>query len=175
MSILDNYYWEWKSIRDKIEELEQENRKLKDDNRFLTKISKEYMEKENIIEITEFTELYKDKLKEENRKLKLHIEAKDKAYTDLLKDYEELKEKNKNLKESLDIATKCSSEEEDWIIKLSKENKKLKHKNELQEKALIKLCLKHHYDSIIIEWEEVIDMSNYKIVEKKKPQEEKLF
>ena len=29
MSILDNYYWEWKSIRDKIEELEQENKSLK--------------------------------------------------------------------------------------------------------------------------------------------------
>lgn len=57
MSILDNYYWEWKSIRDKITELE-----------------------------------------EENRKLKLHIEAKDKAYTALLKDYEEIKEKNKELK-----------------------------------------------------------------------------
>jgi hypothetical protein len=42
------------------------------------------------------------KLEEENRKLKLHIEAKDKAYTALLKDYEELKEKNKNLKEKLE-------------------------------------------------------------------------
>lgn len=29
MSILDNYYWEWKSIRDKITELEEENKKLK--------------------------------------------------------------------------------------------------------------------------------------------------
>ena len=38
------------------------------------------------------------KLEEENRKLKLHIEAKDKAYTALLKDYEEIKEDNKNLK-----------------------------------------------------------------------------
>lgn len=43
-----------------------------------------------------------DILCEENRKLKLHIEAKDKAYTALLKDYEELKEKNKNLKEKLE-------------------------------------------------------------------------
>ena len=39
-----------------------------------------------------------DRLREENRKLKLHIEAKDKAYTDLLKDYEELKEDNKRLR-----------------------------------------------------------------------------
>ena len=61
------------------------------------------------------------------------------------------------------------------IKDLKEENKKLEHKNELQLKAIIKLCLKHHYDSIIIGWEEVIDMSNYKVVEKKKPQEEKLF
>lgn len=38
------------------------------------------------------------RLREENRKLNLHIEAKDKAYTALLKDYEELKEDNKRLK-----------------------------------------------------------------------------
>lgn len=57
-----------------IEQLEKENRKLKEDNRFLTKISKEYMEKENIIQVTEFTELYKDDLKEENKKLKEDLE-----------------------------------------------------------------------------------------------------
>ena len=45
---------------------------------------------------------YIEELEEENRKLKLHIEAKDKAYTALLKDYEELKEKNKNMKEKLE-------------------------------------------------------------------------
>ena len=45
---------------------------------------------------------YCEKLEKENEKLKLHIEAKDKAYTALLKDYEELKEKNKNLKEKLE-------------------------------------------------------------------------
>jgi hypothetical protein len=45
---------------------------------------------------------YIEKLEEENRKLKLHIEAKDKAYTALLKDYEEIKEKNKNMKEKLE-------------------------------------------------------------------------
>ena len=76
-----------------------------------------------------------------------------------------------------DQLKRCNKEKEmqQEIMELKEENKKLKHKNELQEKALIKLCLKHHYDSIIIEWEEVIDMSNYKVVEKKKPQEEKLF
>jgi hypothetical protein len=41
---------------------------------------------------------YIDDLEEENKKLKLHIEAKDKAYISLLKDYEELKEDNKKLK-----------------------------------------------------------------------------
>lgn len=61
------------------------------------------------------------------------------------------------------------------IQELEQENKKLKHKNELQEKALIKLCLKHHYDSIIIEWEEVIDMSNYKVVDKIAPKNVSLF
>lgn len=35
--------------------------------------------------------LEKAELEEENRKLLLHIEAKDKAYTALLKDYEEIK------------------------------------------------------------------------------------
>jgi peptidoglycan hydrolase CwlO-like protein len=35
MSILDNYYWEWKSIRDKITELEEENRKLKEETETL--------------------------------------------------------------------------------------------------------------------------------------------
>ena len=54
--------------------LSEENKKLKEDNRFLTKICKEYMEKENIIEVTEFTELYKDDLEKENKKLKNIIE-----------------------------------------------------------------------------------------------------
>ena len=42
------------------------------------------------------------RLREENRKLKLHIEAKDKAYVSLLKDYEELKEKNKEYKAEIE-------------------------------------------------------------------------
>ena len=45
-----------------------------------------------------YTEEEYRELEEENRKLKLHIEAKDKAYTALLKDYEELKEDNKRLR-----------------------------------------------------------------------------
>lgn len=35
MSILDNYYWEWKSIREKINELEEENKNLNEKVRFL--------------------------------------------------------------------------------------------------------------------------------------------
>lgn len=42
------------------------------------------------------------KLEEENRKLKLHIEAKDKAYTALLKDYEEIKEDRDRIKEEIE-------------------------------------------------------------------------
>jgi hypothetical protein len=42
------------------------------------------------------------KLEEENRKLKLHIEAKDKAYTALLKDYEEIKEDRDRMEEEIE-------------------------------------------------------------------------
>lgn len=45
---------------------------------------------------------YIEYIEEENRKLKLHIEAKDKAYTALLKDYEELKEDNKRLRAEIE-------------------------------------------------------------------------
>lgn len=61
-----------------------------------------YLEMSDLVEQRKMYEEVIEKLKEENRKLKLHIEAKDKAYTALLKDYEELKEKNKNLKEKLE-------------------------------------------------------------------------
>ena len=56
------------------------------------------IEMEWMKEILRDKEEYIKKLEEENIKLKLHIEAKDKAYTALLKDYEELKEDNKRLK-----------------------------------------------------------------------------
>ena len=87
----------------------------------------------------------------------------------------ELEKENERISKQRDnLSGVCDRviEENDY---LEQENKKLKHKNELQEKALIKLCLKHHYDSIIIGWEIVIDMENYTVVEKKKPKEEKLF
>lgn len=45
---------------------------------------------------------YIEELKEENRKLKLHIEAKDKAYTALLKDYEEIKEDRDRMEEEIE-------------------------------------------------------------------------
>ena len=70
------YKWRAKECRD----LREENKKLKEDNRFLTKISKEYMEKENIVQVTEFTELYKDELEEENRNLKEKLEQIKEAY-----------------------------------------------------------------------------------------------
>ena len=41
-------------------------------------------------------------LEEENRKQKLHIEAKDKAYTALLKDYEEIKEDRKKILDKIE-------------------------------------------------------------------------
>lgn len=49
-----------------------------------------------------YTEEEMQELREENRKLKLHIEAKDKAYIALLKDYEELKEDNKRLRAEIE-------------------------------------------------------------------------
>lgn len=41
-------------------------------------------------------------LEEENRKLKLHIEAKDKAYMSLLKDFDEMRADMKKLKTDYD-------------------------------------------------------------------------
>ena len=49
-----------------------------------------------------YTEEEMEELREENRKLKLHIEAKDKAYTALLKDYEEIKEDRDKMKEEIE-------------------------------------------------------------------------
>ena len=43
-----------------------------------------------------------DRLEEENRKMKIHIEAKDKAYTALLKDYEEIKEDRDKMKAEIE-------------------------------------------------------------------------
>lgn len=57
----------------------------------------------------------------------------------------------------------------------AKENHELRERNLKLEKALIRLMMKHHYDTIIIDWEEVIYMGNYKVVEKKEPKEVKLF
>ena len=41
-------------------------------------------------------------VEEENRKIKLHIEAKDKAYTALLKDYEEIKKDRKKILDEIE-------------------------------------------------------------------------
>ena len=64
-----------------------------------------YTQDEALELVSRYEKVYKEKIKEleeENRKLKLHIEAKDKAYTALLKDYEELKEDNKRLRAEIE-------------------------------------------------------------------------
>ena len=76
------YVFEW-DIYVKAEDFRKkaiECRRLREDNRFLTKISKEYMVKENIVQVTEFTELYKDELEEENKNLKEKLEQIKEAY-----------------------------------------------------------------------------------------------
>lgn len=130
------------------------------------------------------------RLNEENKKLKEYnwelIENHKKDISILCEENQKLEEEFYNYKKKVSEDMKGIVNEQTENIrlfdtirgeykKLEEENKKLNHKDELQEKALIKLCLKHHYDSIIIWWEEVIDMSNYKVVEKKKPKDEKLF
>ena len=67
-----------------------------------------YTQDEALELVSRYEKAYNEKieeLKEENRKLKLHIEAKDKAYTALLKDYEELKEDR----------DKMETEIEEWL------------------------------------------------------------
>ena len=61
MSILDNYYWEWKSIREKITELEEENRKLKEE--------RDFFKEQAILWRNDYKNEY-----EENKKLKEEIE-----------------------------------------------------------------------------------------------------
>jgi len=118
-------------MKAQIEQLEKENKKLKEDNRFLTKISKEYMKKENIIEITEFTELYKDKLEEENRKLKEKVEELENEleYVRTIKDsaektLKEVREENKKLRE-----LKCVPSNLKTLIRIDKENERLEEEN----------------------------------------------
>ena len=62
MSILDNYYWEWKSIREKITELEEENRKLKEE--------RDFFKEQAILWRNDYKNEY-----EENRKLKYIIDT----------------------------------------------------------------------------------------------------
>ena len=93
-----DYEKEYNKICDKciprIRELEKENKKLEKENFVMKdrlKFWYKWVTREEI-----------EKAEEENRQLKLHIEAKDKAYTALLKDYEELKEDNKRLKAEIE-------------------------------------------------------------------------
>ena len=80
----------------------KQNKKLKEDNRFLTKISKEYMKKENIIEVAEFTELYKDELEEENKKLQERIRFLEQCLDNKEKVNKSLREENKRLSDFLE-------------------------------------------------------------------------
>ena len=93
-TMLDNVKAEYESSQDFI-------KKLKEDNRFLTKISKEYMKKENIVEVAEFTELYKDELEEENRKLKERVEELEQCNLNLQTWIDNKEKVNKSLREEL--------------------------------------------------------------------------
>ena len=55
-----------------------------------------------IIQDLELADKEIKRLREENNKLKLHIEAKDKAYTALLKDYEEIKKDRKKILDEIE-------------------------------------------------------------------------
>ena len=82
MSILDNYYWEWKSIREKITELEEENRRLSEKNKIYSNAL--VQEKEN-----------NKSLKEENRFLEQCLDNKEKVN-------KSLREENKRLSDFLE-------------------------------------------------------------------------
>lgn len=100
-----------------IQQLEEENKKLNEfkekraESRFYFKAQMERAKPKTAREAEDlqrakeiFEKLYREELsclEEENRKLKLHIEAKDKAYTALLKDYEEIKEDRDRIKEEI--------------------------------------------------------------------------
>ena len=95
MSILDNYYWEWKSIREKITELEEENRKLKEE--------RDFFKEQAILWRNDYKNEYK-----KNRKLKSDlwtvIDERDNAFKKIKQLEERLdnKEKvNKQLREEL--------------------------------------------------------------------------
>ena len=97
------------TIKGEYKKLEKENKKLKEDNKRL----KEVYEACNLDPINrafktgnlemENKKLKEEneKLKEENGKLKLHIEAKDKSYLALCKDYERIKDDNVKLREKI--------------------------------------------------------------------------
>ena len=109
-----------KVYNEKIEELEEDNRLLKNEIAWL----KDHTKYNSVTE-----EYYIDwTMTATEAKLRLQQAEANLNYIS------KLEEENKNLKESLDIATKCSSKEEDWIIRLSEENKKLKEKLEKWEK-----------------------------------------
>ena len=119
-------------MKAQIEQLEKENKKLKEDNRFLTKISKEYMEKENIVEVAEFTELYKDDLEKENKKLKERVKF--------------LEEENSNLKNNImeDMKVQTELEEKIRFLEECLDNKEKVNKSLREDLKIWKLTAKDY-------------------------------
>jgi len=174
-------YPSYSDLELEIQKLEKENKKLKEDNRFLTKISKEYMEKENIVEVTEFTELYKDDLEKENKKLKEKLSEVTMIADDEKQSIEhilELEEENKKLKvlkewQWIDLYSLDNAlfEQNIFVTRLREENKTLKDKIEFLTKCLddrdksIELmkeeleCYKKQYEHSM--WEDYIDKDLY--------------
>ena len=96
----DIAYETMEDYRARIRELKEENKRVKeraDDNK--SELRKEIKHLNEMIY----------KFEEENRKLKLHIEAKDKAYTTLLKEYEEYRY---NVQK---IFKKYEEQEKNWL------------------------------------------------------------
>ena len=117
MNILDNYYWEWKSIREKITELEEENRKLKEE--------RDFFKEQAILWRNDYKNEYK-----KNRKLKSDlwtvIYERDNAFKKI-KQLEERLDNKEKVNNQLRKDIKWYEKEED---RLREENRKLKEENE---------------------------------------------
>ena len=84
--------YEKEELAESCYDLAMENEKLKEDIEHTVKFNNKIIGK---------LKLENDKLKEEIGKLKLHIEAKDKSYLALCKDYERIKDDNVKLREKI--------------------------------------------------------------------------
>lgn len=94
MSILDNYYWEWKSIRDKIEELEQENTKLK------AELEKEDKAKMNALNwMSDLSKFWLEQIKKLEEERDFFKEQATLWRNDYKKEYEENKKLNEQIEQ----------------------------------------------------------------------------